>query len=441
MDLRESSLNLTRRQWLAGTAVLGVAGSLPGLPAWAQPAEAWPGVGRLVTGYVEARKVANMVAALGHGQAEPTVLAAGVDSFTGTRRSDLDSIYRIYSMTKPITGMATMMLIDEGKLALDQPLYEVLPKFRTMQVQKVYDGPITADNLEPAAGPITIRQMLTHTSGLGYGIVQSGPIAEAFRARGVVPGLVTRLQALPVFRGTSVKGLDAFADRLAEFPLVYQPGTRWSYSMGLDLMGRVIEVVSGKPFDRFLQERVFDPLGMDDTHFQVPRSKADRMTTSYFLANGTLLPIDLGPDSIFFDEPPMPFGGSGLASTPRDYDKFLRMLAGHGTFGGTRVMSEAAVRLGTSNLLPDTVQQGPANGGLGLDLSRYGFGAGGRVGKGLFASTYGWAGAAGTVAFADVNSGLRGGLFTQYMPSTAYPLTEEFAEAMIGDALAGRASG
>jgi len=109
------------------------------------------------------------------------------------------------------------------------------------------------------------------------------------------------------------------------------------------------------------------------------------MTTSYYLTNGTLLPIDLGTDSIFFDEPPVPFGGSGLASTPRDYDKFLRMLAGMGTFEGKRVMSEAAVRMGTSNLLPDTVQQGPANGGLGLDLSRYGFGAGGRVGKGLFA--------------------------------------------------------
>jgi CubicO group peptidase (beta-lactamase class C family) len=336
--------------------------------------------------------------------------------------------------------MAAMMLIDEGKLGLDQPLYEILPAFKTMQVQKVYDGPITADNLEPANGPITIRQMLTHTSGLGYGIVQSGPIAEAFRDRGVVPGLVTRLQALPIFRGTSVRGLDVFADRLAEFPLVYQPGTRWSYSMGLDLMGRVIEVVSGQPFDRFLQERLFDPLGMNDTHFQVPRSKVDRMTTSYYLANGTLLPIDLGTDSVFFDEPPMPFGGSGLASTPRDYDKFLRMLAGLGTFGGTRVMSEAAVRLGTSNLLPATVEQGPANGGLGLDLQRYGFGAGGRVGKGLLSGVYGWAGAAGTVGFVDVNSGLRGGLFTQYMPSTAYPLTEEFAEAMLRDAYAGRAN-
>ena len=440
MELRESNPGITRRQWLGGAAVLGAAGVLPGLPAWAQTPEAWPNVARLAASYVDARKVANMVVALGQGQAEPEVIAAGLDSFTGTRRSDLDSIYRIYSMTKPITGMATMMLVDEGKLGLDQPLHEILPKFRTMQVQKVYDGPITADNLEPANGPITIRQMLTHTAGLGYGIVQSGPIAEAFRERGVVPGLVTRLQALPIFRGTSVKGLDAFADRLAEFPLVYQPGTRWSYSMGLDLMGRVIEVVAGQPFDRFLQERLFDPLGMEDTHFQVPRAKAERMTTSYFVANGNLLPIDLGTDSIFFDEPPMPFGGSGLASTPRDYDKFLRMLAGMGTFGGTRVMSEAAVRLGTSNLLPDTVQQGPANGGLGLDLSRYGFGAGGRVGKGLFASTYGWAGAAGTVAFVDTRSGLRGGLFTQYMPSTAYPLTDEFPEAVLKDTL-GRANG
>jgi CubicO group peptidase (beta-lactamase class C family) len=439
MDLLEANL-LTRRQWLAATAALGAASVLPARPVWAQSTEAWPKVARLVSSYVDARKVANMVAALGHGQGEPTVIAAGVDSFTGSRKSDLDSIYRIYSMTKPITGMAAMMLIDEGKLGLDQPLHEVLPKFRTMQVQKVYDGPITADNLEPAAGPITIRQMLTHTAGLGYGIVQSGPISAAFRERGVVPGLVTRLQALPIFRGTAVRGLDVFADRLAEFPLVYQPGTRWSYSMGLDLMGRVIEVVAGQPFDRFLQERLFDPLGMGDTHFQVPRSAAGRMTTSYLLANGNLLPIDLGADSIFFDDPPMPFGGSGLAGTPRDYDKFLRMLAGLGTFEGKRVMSEAAVRLGTSNILPDTVQQGPADGGLGLDLSRYGFGAGGRVGKGLLSGVYGWAGAAGTVAFADVNSGLRGGLFTQYMPSSAYPLTDEFADAMISDAYANRAA-
>jgi CubicO group peptidase (beta-lactamase class C family) len=302
-----------------------------------------------------------------------------------------------------------------------------------MKVQKVYDGPITADNLEPAIRPITIRQLLTHTSGLGYGIVQNGPIVQAYQERGVVPGLVTKLQTLPGFRGTAVPSLKLFAERLAEFPLVYQPGTRWSYSMGADLMGRVIEVVSGQPFDTFLQQRFFEPLGMKDTFFQVPRRAAERMTTSYYLLNGTLLPIDLGSDSIFMDPPPFPFGGSGLASTPRDYDKFLQMLAGYGAYQGRMVMSEAAVRMGTSNLLPDTVRPKPDRKGLDLDLTKYGFGAFGRVGKGAQASVYGWAGAAGTIGFVDLRSGLRAGLFTQYMPSDAYPLLDEFPAAILAD--------
>jgi CubicO group peptidase (beta-lactamase class C family) len=424
---------LSRRQWLGCAASVGAATALGGVPAFAQTGFGWPNVTKLIERYVTERKVSGMVAALAFGRREPNFIARGVDTFARPRLSDGDSIYRIYSMTKPITGMAAMMLIDEGKLGLDQPLYEILPAFKTMQVQKVYDGPITADNLEPATGPITIRQMLTHTSGLGYGIVQQGPISKAFQERGVVPGLVTRLQNLPVFRGTAVPSLKLFADRLAEFPLVYQPGTRWSYSMGADLMGRVIEVVSGQSFDSFLQHRFFDPLGMGDTHFQVPRSDAERMTTSYYLADGTLIPIDLGSDSVFMDTPPLPFGGSGLASTPRDYDKFLHMIAGHGSFEGREVMSGAAVAMGTSNLLPDTVQQKPDRKGLDLDLSKYGFGAFGRVGKGAQASIYGWAGAAGTIGFVDTRTGLRAGLFTQYMPSDAYPLLDEFPAAILAD--------
>jgi CubicO group peptidase (beta-lactamase class C family) len=424
---------LNRRQWLAGATAAGAATAFGSFPAAAQAGFAWPSVGKLEDSYVDARKVANMVAALGFGEREPAFIARGVDTFARPRRSDADSIYRIYSMTKPITGMATMMLIDEGKLALDQPLYEILPAYKTMQVQKVYDGPITADNLEPAVRPITIRMLLTHTSGLGYGIVQSGPIVKAYQERGVVPGLVTRLQNLPVFRGTAVPSLKLFADRLAEFPLVYQPGTYWSYSMGADLMGRVIEVVSGQKFDDFLRQRFFEPLGMKDTHFQVPRSDADRMTTSYYLADGTLIPIDLGSDAIFMDPPPFPFGGSGLASTPRDYDRFLQMLAGFGAYKGQMVMSEQAVRIGTSNLLPDTVQPKPDRKGLDLDLDKYGFGAFGRVGKGSRASIYGWAGAAGTIGFVDTRTGLRAGLFTQYMPSGAYPLSDEFPAAILAD--------
>jgi CubicO group peptidase (beta-lactamase class C family) len=422
---------ISRRQWLGGAAALGAAAALP---AAAQPYPEWTNVRRLIQSYVNARKVSGMVVTLGFGEGPMMAIAAGVDGFAGPRESDADSLYRLYSMTKPITGMAAMMLIGEGKLGLDQPLHEILPAYRTMQVQKVYDGPLTSDNLEPALRPITIRQMLTHTAGIGYGIVQSGPISQAFRDRGVVPGLVTRLQALPVFRGASVRGLDVFADRLAEFPLVYQPGTKWSYSMALDLMGRVIEVVSGQPFGRFLQERFFDPLGMDDTWFGVARAKADRLTTSYFLANGTLLPIDVPANSVYLDEPPFAFGGSGLAGSPRDYDHFLEMLIGGGSYRGARVMSEAAVALGMSDLTPDTV---PA--AARYEGGRWGYGAGGRVGAGPMAGAYGWAGAAGTLGFVYTPADLRAGLYTQYMPSMAYPLIDEFPAAILADLAAARA--
>lgn len=427
MMFQDPTDGLTRRQWLGAAAAVGASAALPAVPTWARSAQPWPNVTRLIASYVDSRKVANMVAMLGFGQGQPAVIAAGVDSLSAARRSGPDSLYRIYSMTKPVTGMAAVLLIDEGRLGLDQPLHEILPAFRAMQVQKVYDGPLTADNLEPAVRPITIRHLLTHTAGLGYGIVQSGPIAAAFRERGVVPGLVTRLQALPVFRGQSVQGLAAFADRLAEFPLVHQPGTKWNYSMAFELLGRVIEVVSGQPFDRFLQERFFDPLGMVDTHFQVPRAKAERMTTSYLLVDGTLVPIDLGSDSIYFDEPPLPFGGAGLTSTPRDYDRFLQMLLNGGTFEGTRVMSERAVRLGTSNILPDTLAPG------GHYHPEWDYGAGGRVGRGENEGVFGWAGAAGTLGFIHRGLDLRAGLYTQYMPSMAYPLIDEFPAAIRAD--------
>ena len=421
-----TQFTVSRRQMLAGAAAFGALAPFGGV-ALAQEPGRWPAVSRLITRYVEQRKVANMVAALGTGQGAPAFLGVGLDSFGQPRKADADSIYRIYSMTKPITGMAVAQLISEGKLGLDQPLHEILPKFRTMRVQKRYDGPISADNLEPAARAITIRHLLTHTAGLGYSLVQQGPLAQAFRDRGLVPGVVTRLQYLPVFRGTAVKGLEAFADRLAEMPLVYQPGTRWSYSMGADLLGRVIEVVSGQKFDRFLQDRLFDPLGMGDTHFHVPRSKAARMTTSYFLLGSALLPVDVGRDSVFFDEPAFPFGGAGLASTPRDYDKFLEMLLGYGRYEGKRVLSEAAVRLGTSDLLPDTLTGKDEHGTI------WGFGALGRVGRGDQTGIYGWAGAAGTLGFVDMKRQLRAGLFTQYMPQMEYPLIDEFPKAILAD--------
>jgi CubicO group peptidase (beta-lactamase class C family) len=422
---------LSRRGLLRSGAALG-AGAALGVPlrSLAQQAGGWPAIERFLEGWVDSRKVANMVAAIGHGQAEPQILSRGRDSFTSQRLSDADSLYRIYSMTKPITGMAAMMLVDEGAIRLDQPIAEILPAFAEMQVQKVPGGSLTPDTLEPAVRPITIRHLLTHTAGLGYGIEQTGLLSEAYREAGLVPAVIGRLEVPGQFRGTPAPSLEVFADRLAEMPLLYQPGTRWSYSVGLDLMGRIIEVVTGTAFDAFLKERVFEPCGMSSTWFQVPTSEVGRFTANYFLLGQVLLPIDVPENSVFLEPPPFPFGGAGLVSSPRDYDRFLMMLAGYGMIGGRRVMSEAAVRLGTSDLLPETISPDDEF------ARRFGHGAGGRVGRGAEAGLYGWSGAAGTIGFVNLRSGLRASLYTQYMPPNAYPVQEDFmklvAEAVTG---------
>ena len=387
MAYREfDQIALDRRALLRGGALFAGGAVLAGSPLaglMAQPADAnamWPNVAALLAKFVDARQVANAIAAFGWGQGAPQMVGKGVLTIGESVPANLDSLYRIYSMTKPITGMAAMMLIDEGKLGLDQPLAEILPAFAKMRVQKTYDGSIT--DLVPAERPITIRNLLTHTAGLGYGIIQKGPIKDYYDSHGLVPGQISRLPIPGLSRTATIEGLDHFADGIARTPLVYQSGTKWSYSVGLDVMGRVIEVVSGMPFDSFLKERIFEPCGMGSTWFRVPESEVGRLTTSYGVINGIPLPIDPPRASIYLDEPPLPSGGAGLVSSPRDYDRFLQMLLGYGMIDGTRVMSERAVRLGTSNLLPAGVIT------KGTMIDGQAFGAGGRVQPETGA--YGW---------------------------------------------------
>jgi len=417
---------------LGGMAALGLALS-PRLALAETRPELLANVRKVIEKWVGPGKFPGMIAALGLPGRDAEYVALGSDSFTDADPITPDSLFRIYSMSKPITGMAAMMLIDEGKLGLDQPLYDVLPKFRTMSVQVTPDGSVT--DLRPAKSPITIRQMMTHTAGLGYTIIQRGPIKALMEEKGLIAGQISRIPVPGLERGKPVPSLAQFADGMAEVPLVYEPGTKWSYSVGLDLMGRVIEVVSGMPFDQFLRRRIFEPAGMTSTWFQVPRGESRRLTTNFGAAKGILVPIDQGDDSIYLDKPAFPFGGSGLVSSPRDYDRFLRMLAQFGRIDGRRVMSELAVRVGTGNLLPDGVE-GPA---LMGPLSQ--FGAGGRVGIGPEAGIYGWAGAAGTVGMVDMKRGLRSGIFVQFMPPNANSLLSDFQTALKADvdALAGRA--
>ena len=427
MPFREfESVAFSRRSLLRGGAWLGAGAAVASVPIGRQGfaqtiAPEWSHIRALEDKYVGTGKLANMVAALGRGQQAPEIIAQGNLAFGSEKRADADSLYRIYSMTKPVTGMAAMMLIDDGRMGLDQPLHEVLPAFRNMRVQKTYDGSL--QELEPAERPITMRMLLTHTAGLGYGIVQSGPISRYFMQKGLVPGQVSRLPLPGMGRGKTIEGLDNFADELAKAPLVLQPGTKWSYSVGLDLMGRVIEVVSGMRFDEFLKARIFDPIGMPSTFFRVPQSEIGRFTTNYGILNGTPIPMDPAQASIYLDKPSFPFGGAGLVSSARDYDRFLQMLLGYGAIDGTRVMSEAAVRLGTSNLLPEGATV------AGTWIQGQQFGAGGRVTDGA----YGWGGAAGTVGLVHFPAGVRATMMTQYMPSEAYPIHDAFPEALRAD--------
>ncbi|MEE4453744.1 serine hydrolase domain-containing protein [Novosphingobium resinovorum] len=415
---------------MAAMAGLGIGGGamLPRLAHAAQQPELAPNVRAVIERWVGPGRFPGMVASLGLPGRDPEFVARGCEGFTDADPVTPDSLFRIYSMTKPVTAMAAMQLVAEGRLGLDQPVSEVLPAYAHMMVQDRYDGSITA--LHKAPRPITMRHLMTHTSGLGYTIVQQGPIAKLMREKGLVPGQISRITAPGLDWGKPVAGLEQFADRLAEVPLVADPGTQWHYSMGLDLMGRVIEVVTGRPFDAYLHETIFAPAGMTSTWFQVPAAEAHRLTTNYAAVAGVLAPIDEGATSIYLDRPAFPFGGAGLVSTPRDYDRFLRMLAQKGEIGGVRVLVESAVLTGTSNLLPPGVTMPAGFGGPA------GFGAGGRVGQGAEAGVYGWSGAAGTVAMVDMVHALRSQLFVQFMPPNAFDLLPEFQKALKADVTA-----
>lgn len=420
--------DLSRRSLFRGAAYFAGAGMLATLPmgrslmAAHDVGESYPNIQKLYQDYVGGKKVSNLFVTLGTGQEDHAhTIGGGTLGFDSTVEVDENSLYRIYSMSKPVTGMAIMILISEGKLGLDQPLGDVLPAYADMQVLVDPEGPL--DDVVPAKRAITIRHLLTHTAGIGYGITSKGPLLDALNENGIVGGRVSRFPIPGIPTVTPAPGLEVWADRLATLPLMAHPGDKWIYSASIDLLGRVVEVASGQKFEDFLQSRIFDPCGMSSTYFTVPESEKGRLTDNYGILNGMPLPIDPGANSIYLDEPAVPAGGGGLVSSPKDYDRFLRMLLGYGTIDGTRVMSEPAVRVGTSNLLPDTVDL------TGSWIEGEGHGAGGRS----VGSSFGWGGAAGTIAAVDFKLNMRTQLFTQYMPTTAYPMREEFLAALEAD--------
>ena len=427
-----------RVKFLIGAALLASTGvaALVQAPSVEAARPAPQAMQALVERYVAEDKTPGIVISVGRANAPATFYKAGRIAYEADApKADENSLWRVYSMTKPITGMAAMILVEEGKLKLDQPISDFIPAFKNMRVLDDPGGAI--DKTHAAARPITVRMLLTHTSGLGYDLGQPAPgkntLLDNYRAQGINPAQVSA-QLEVSFRTIRPASLEAFANKLATFPLVYEPGTKWSYSIGLDLMGRVIEVASGMRFDAFLQKRIFDPLKMNSTFFTVPGSEKGRLATAY--AAGSHVAIDTGTGSVWLNPPSFPYGGAGLVSSAYDYDRFLHMLQNGGELDGVRIMKPETVALAMSNLLPAGADTSFL-GAMGV-AGTLGFGAGGSVyladvpgvaGKG----TYGWGGAAGTIAFVDPARGVRGTAMVNYLPGEKWPLRKDMNAALAAD--------
>ncbi len=255
-----------------------------------------------------------------------------------------DTIFRIFSMTKPITGTALMILHDEGKFSLGDPLEKYLPELSNLRVAISANDDGTWET-EPADHPLTVRELMSHTGGFTYfPPIGNGPIAQAYVGAGI-GGDATLAESIPKLRG---------------IPLDYQPGTKWVYSISVDIQGYLIEKLSGQTLDAFFQERIFEPLEMEDTAFYVSADKAHRLSGMYMPSNGSLLRTDNLGNSLggsFLEKPAFLAGGHGLTSTASDYMKFAQMHLNRGTLNGIRILSEDAIDLMRGNQLPEEVKE------------------------------------------------------------------------------------
>jgi CubicO group peptidase (beta-lactamase class C family) len=333
-----------------------------------------------------------------------------------------DTIWRIYSMTKPIIAAATMMLYEEGLFDLTDDVGQWIDSLRE---PKVFSGGTSMKpETVPAIEPVRVHHLLTHTSGLTYGFQYIHPVDAIYRAKGYdfifKPG------------ATLAEAVDDWCSS----PLVFQPGSRWNYSVAFDVLGRLIEIWSGQSLDVFLKERMFEPLGMHDTEWWCPPEKADRLAMLYVPANGESFPYeDWAKYSL--REPRLLGGGGGLLSTAYDYDRFANMLLRGGELDGVRLLSSRTVELMTSNHLPgdvdleefavDTFSEGEYAGvGFGFGMSVV---EDRRKNKSLVADgTFAWGGAASTAFWVDPGEDLVVSFYTQLLPSGTYPIRRDLQQ-------------
>ena len=423
---------MMRIRTLLAVLLVGLIGATTG---WAQglPAIAPADVGlseerlgrleEVVQRYVDDDAIAGAVTLIARKGGQAHLRAYGMADRDAGAPMRSDTIFRIASMTKPVTSVAVMMLYEEGRFTLDDPVGQYLPALASLDVLTPSDAGDGTYRRVPARRPVTIQQLLTHTSGIGYRFLgdlgaspQQSAVSELYRDAGIADGLAEH-------DGT----IEGLVTALGQVPLLHEPGAAFTYGLSTDVLGRLVEVLSGTRFDEFLRTRLFEPLGMTDTFFYVPPAKADRLASLYTPGAGGLAEVagtvegahliysatySTGEHRGNFS------GGAGLSSTVHDYARFLQMLLNRGELDGARILSPSTIDLMTTDHIGDipagsVVQPGSAGFGLGFAI-RGKSGADGEIGS---EGAYYWSGFFNTTFWVDPTEELLGIFMTQIFPS------------------------
>ena len=343
--------------------------------------------------------------------------ATGYDNIEKKTPMRVDHIFRIASQSKAITSVAVMMLFEEGRFLLDEPISKFIPEFKNPQVLDKFNEADSSYTTIPAKREITIRDLLTHTSGIGYAQIGS-PNANAIYAKnGVVGGI-----------GVDNIKLSENIKRLGKLPLYHNPGERFTYGLNTDVLGYLVEVVSGMSFGDFLSKKIFAPLGMNDTYFNIPKEKQNRLVSLYAQKDGVLemMPETYKINGTFYrDYPnkgfPMQSGGGGLSSTIMDYAIFLQMMLNEGTYNGARILSRNTVRMMTMNQIGD-INNGTNKFGLGFGITT----EKGSAKLPTQEDTYDWGGMFATTYWVDPREKIVGLFFRNIYPTQNGDISDRF---------------
>ncbi len=369
-------------------------------------------------GFVETGRLAGWLATINRGGKLVWVGHGGHRDRERSLEVTDDTIWRLFSMTKPITAVAALMLYEEGKFDLNDEVSQWIDELREPRVYA--GGSHLAMRTTPASEPVRVHHLFTHTAGFTYDFQYQSPVDMLYRAMGY-----------DAMQWKFPEGVDlAGAVRhWCSVPLLFEPGTAWNYSVATEILGRLIEIWSGQRLDEFFQDRILGPLGMTDTHWFCPPDKVERLAMLYVNFNGQAVPVEEMAQA-FTREPSLHLGGGGLVTTARDFQRFMSMMVGGGTYNGVTLLTSRSVELMTRNHLPGGQTIAEFGRGMLSDDAQAGTGYGMGVSvvvdqvrnKSLVSEgSYSWGGAASTVFWIDPKEELSVGFYSQLLPSTSYP--------------------